>query len=29
MFTMKQAISTSDNDQAKAADKDYVNVKPV
>ena len=28
IFTIEQAISTSDNDQVKAAGKDYVNVKP-
>ena len=29
MFTIGQAVSTSDNDQVKAAGKDYVNMKPV
>ena len=29
MFTIGQAVSTSDNDQVKAAGKDYMNVKPV
>ena len=29
MFTTGQAVSTSDNDQVKAAGKDYVNLKPV
>ena len=29
MFTIGQAVSTSDNDQVKPAGKDYVNVKPV
>ena len=29
MFTIGQAVSTSDNDQVKAAGKNYVNVKPV
>ena len=29
MFTIELANSTSDNDQVKAAGKDYVNVKPV
>ena len=29
MFTIGLAVSTSDNDQAKAAGKDHVNVKPV
>ena len=28
MFTIEQAVSTSDNDQVKRAGKDYVNVKP-
>ena len=29
MFTIGQAVSPGDNDQVKAAGKDYVNVKPV
>ena len=29
MFTIRQAVSTSDNDQVKAAKKNYMNVKPV
>ena len=29
MFTIGEAVSTSDNDQEKPAGKDYVNVKPV
>ena len=29
MFTIGQALSTSDNDQVKATREDYVNLKPV
>ena len=29
MFTIGQAVSTSDNDQVKPTGKDYVNVEPV
>ena len=29
MFTIGYAVSASENDQVKAAGKDYVNVKPV
>ena len=29
MFTIAQAVSTSDNDKVKPVGKDYVNVKPV
>ena len=29
MFTISSAVSTSDNDQAKPAGKDYLNVNPV
>ena len=29
MFTIGQAVSTSDNDQVKPTAKDYVNVEPV